>query len=283
MRMRKLYALFFCLSLVAHPQLAHAALRLIVLDSSLAEIIVALGQGNTIVAVSSSADYIPELAQVPKLAGYKQGSSEALYSLTPTHIVQTTERLHTQTRAQLERLGVKILDLTDESSIQGATERIQELGTLLGQDRQAQVIAQQFDQAMQALAREVQTHPLHAKGIFILAGGGRPTVAGGSGTHAAALLEWAGIENIASTINGYKVMNPEALLAAAPDFILTNQEGLQADRTGQAAVLKAPGVRQSAVLLSMPSRYLQTMGLSTAHGVRLLRSQVQQLLQRPIP
>lgn len=282
------YALLCCVACFIAPASALASLRLIVLDSTTAEIIIALGAQDQIIATSSSADFLPELTHSVKLPGFKQGSSETLFALKPTHIVQTSERLQPQTRAQLVRLGINIIDLNDESTLSGAVKRIHLVGELLGRTAEAMELATHFSQQMAELQQEVQAEPLNVKGVFILAGGGRPTVAGGRDTHAAALLALAGVENIADAIQGYKIMSQEALVATSPDFILTNQEGLHTDQHGLAAVLKAPGVQHTTAytkhaLFSLPGRYLQGVGLSTPTGVRLLRSQIKQVLQEHTP
>ena len=118
----------------------------------------------------------------------------------------------------------------------------------------------------------------HPKAVFILAGGGRPTVAGGRGTNTAALLEMAGARNVASDFEGYKIMSQEALLMAAPEFILTNAEGLAPAATGP-AVLSAPGARETPAaragrVITVAGRFLQGLGLSTPEGIRALGVQL---------
>lgn len=283
LRLCALFAITWLFSTVAHAQL-----RLIILDSTIAETVLALGAQDQVVAVTTAADYLEPFADTPKLGGFKQSSSETLLALAPTHILQTAERMHAQTRIQISALGVYILDLPPSPTLEGAHERIRILGQLLQQEQQAQILVQQLDHEMKQLELEVATEPLPVKGVFILAGGGRPTVAGGQGTQAAALLELAGIKNIADSIEGYKILSQEALLAGAPDFIFTNQEGLQNETKGVAAVLAAPGASLTPAYInqavfSIPGRYLQGLGLSTPAGVRYLRDQVKRLISEGRP
>jgi iron complex transport system substrate-binding protein len=94
----------------------------------------------------------------------------------------------------------------------------------------------------------------------------------------AALLELAGAENVAQGIEGFKVMSQEAMIEAAPEFILTNQDGTVA-RDGVPVALQAPGALATPAgkagrLITVPGQYLQGMGILTPEGIRLLGRQL---------
>src|SRR5690606_28301957 len=114
-----------------------------------------------------------------------------------------------------------------------------------------------------------------ARAIFVLAGGGRPTVVGGNDTYTGTLLTLSGALNVAEQVQGYKVISQEAMLVAGPEFILTNEEGLSSDKNGHPAVLSAPGLRMTPAaknqrIVALPSRHLQGFGLGLPDTIRLL-------------
>lgn len=248
--------------------------RLLVLDSTLAEIIVALGGAGLVVGMASGIDHLPELAGTPQLPGFRQTSAESILALAPDVLLMGSERALPQTLEQVASAGVQVIRLGDEATEAAARQRIHAIAELLERPELGKAVADRFSRAMQDTLTWVAGAGSQPRAIFILAGGGRPTVAGGRGTNTAALLEMAGAHNVADGFEGYKIMSQEALLVAAPEFILTNAEGLVRNN-GVPIVLTAPGASatpaaRSGRLITIPSRYLQGLGLSTPEGIRLL-------------
>ncbi|MBN9428190.1 MAG: ABC transporter substrate-binding protein [Burkholderiales bacterium] len=271
------------LTAAAYPVRAAAAQspgaeRLVVLDSTLAEIVVALGAAAQIIGTAAGSEHIAELAQTPRLPGFRQTSAEPILALAPTIVLLGRDRTLPQTLQQLQAAGVAIVKLGDEASEAGVEQRIRAIARLLGRGPQGEALVARFKSDLQSARQWVARARTRPKAVFILAGGGRPTVAGGRGTNTAALLEMAGAQNVADDFEGYKAMSQEALLMAAPEFILTNAEGLAAGG-GAPAVLTAPGAAgtpaaRSRRLITIPGQYLQGLGLSTPAGIRLLAAQL---------
>lgn len=250
--------------------------RLVVLDNTLAEITVALGGAAQIAGTVGGVEYLPELANTPQLPGYRQSSAESILALTPNVVLMGSDRALPQTLQQVEAAGVKVVRLGDEATEAAVEQRIRAVAQLLRRPAQGEALARRFRQEMRDARAWVARAKSQPRAIFILAGGGRPTVAGGRGTNTATLLEMAGARNVAADFEGYKIMSQEALLAAAPEFILTNAEGLVLSG-GAPAVLSAPGASATPAaragrLITIPGRYLQGLGLSTPEGIRLLAS-----------
>lgn len=268
------YGLWASLGMPAAYAADAVPLRLVVLDSTLAEIVVALGGAARIVGTVSGVEHLPELAGTPQLPGFRQTSAESILALAPDTLLMSSDRALPQTLAQIESAGVRVIRLGDEATEAATRERILAVAGLLRQPEQGKALARRFSQEMQDIRAWVAGARSRPKAIFILAGGGRPTVAGGRGTNTATLLEMAGAHNVADGFEGYKIMSQEALLMAAPEFILTNGEGLL-QSGGVPTVLTAPGATATPAaragrLITIPSRYLEGLGLSTPEGIRLL-------------
>ena len=127
---------------------------------------------------------------------------------------------------------------------------------------------------MAELASKIDTVENKPKVLFILSmQNGAPNV-GGEGSSADAIIKLAGGQNAATGFEGYKPMNREALMAAAPDVILM-MDG-HADRAGGIdEVLASPGIAltpagQTKRSITMDGMLLLGFGPRTPQAVREL-------------
>ncbi len=256
---------------------AAPAQRLIVTNSYVADIVVALGVGAQIVAVGGGADHIAELAKVPRLPGFRQTSAEPMLALSPTRVLIGNEFTVPQVIEQLRAAGVSV-DLIDaEQTPAGVERRIRQIAKIVGREAEGEALAQRFRRELAEAEALVARAPSRPRALFVLAGGARPTLVGGRGTNVAALLDLAGAKNVADGIDNFKAMSQKAMVEAAPEFILTNKEGL-APADSVPVALRAPGALatpagRSGRLISIPGEYLQGMGVLTPAGIVLLARQ----------
>ncbi len=249
--------------------------RWIVINAHVAEIVVALGGAERIVAVGGGADHLPELARVPSLPGFRQTSAEPMLALAPTHLLVTDDRVAPSVLEQLRAAGVRLEPLDGEQSLAGVERRIRHVARLLGKTESGEALVARLRREMADLAREVAQRKQHPRAVFILAGGKRPLIVAGRGTSAGTLLELAGARNVAGAIEGFKPMSQEAMIEAAPEVILTNHDGLSPTADGVPIVLKAPGALATPAgragrVIHIADRYLGGLGIHTPEGLRLL-------------
>ena len=258
--------------------------RLIVTNSYVAEIVVALGAASQIVAVGGGSDHLAELAGVPRLPGFRQTSAEPMLSVAPTRVLVTSEWTVPQTLEQLRAAGVAVDVLDAQASVAGVERRSRHVATLLGREAEGERLAARFRTEMAEAASVVAQVRRRPRALFILAGGQRPTLVGGRGTNVATLLALAGADNVADGFDGFKVMSQEAMIEAAPEVILTNQDGT-VPTDGVPVALLAPGARATPAgragrLITVPGHYLQGMGILTPQGIRALGRQLHPQLFR---
>ncbi|HOX90067.1 MAG TPA: ABC transporter substrate-binding protein [Burkholderiaceae bacterium] len=252
--------------------------RLIVANSYLAEIVVALGAGASIVAVSGGTDHLAELAKAPRLPGFRQTSAEPMLALAPTRVLIADAFTHPQTLEQLRAAGVQVDLIEAEASPEGVVRRIRVIARILGKPTEGEALAAKFQREMaeaRAFVARARTQP---RALFILAGGGRPTIVAGRNTNPAAMIELAGGHNVADGFEGFKSMSQEVMVEVAPEFILTNKEGRELS-DGLPVALRAPGAMATPAgkagrLISIPNEYLQGMGILTPRGIVLLAQQL---------
>ena len=251
--------------------------RWVVLDSTLAELVVALGGAERIVGVVGGTEHLPIPQSATRLEGYRIVAAEPIMSLNPDLVLIGSDRVMPQTIQQLRQSGVRVHQLGAEPDIPSLLKRLHATAELLGAQRKAEELEQEFLSEMKVVEQWLQASlpSKRARAIFVLAGGGRPTVVGGSGTFTGALLTLSGAVNVAAEAQGYKIISQETMLVAAPEFILTNEDGLSSDKDGQPAVLSAPGLRMTPAarnqrIVALPGRHLQGFGLGLPDSIRLL-------------
>ena len=258
----------------AFGQSVTASTRIVATGSYIIEILLQLGMGPQLVGVSGGIDHLATISRVPRLRGFRQMSAESILAMRPDLYISTTDITGPAVVDQIRQAGVRVALFENEPTLAGIEERITDLGALVGRQRPAAALLQRFRTDLadaRGLVARTRTRP---RGLFILSGGNRPTVVAGRGTGPANLLELAGCVNVATSIEGFRVMSQEAMIAAAPQFILINRDGREV-RDGVPVALTAPGALQTPAgrarrLISMPGEYLQGFGILTPSAIRAL-------------
>lgn len=271
-------ALAVVVALLAAAGIARAQQRLVVTQSVLAEIVVALGAASEVVAVGGGTDHLSELAKLPRLPGFRQVSAEPMLALAPTAVLMVDEFQPPQTLQQLRAAGVRVELFEPDPSAAGVERRIRRIAQIVGRGAQGEQLVERFRREMEdarAIVARAQTRP---RVLFVLSGGGRPTLVGGRGTGVAALIEAAGGVNVAQAIEGFKAMSQESMIEAAPDVIVVNREGLDGP-DGTPVALKAPGALATPAgrarrLVSLPNHMLSGFGIHTPAAIVELASRL---------
>ncbi len=253
--------------------------RYLVLGSYIAEIVVALGAADQVVGISDGTDHITELAGVPVIPGFRSMSAETMLSLEPTVALLAGGQTRPEIISQLEAAGVAVHFFPDDiASLDIVPERIREIGERLGRTTEAAALVAAFEAELAEALDFARGATKRPRGLFILSGGGRPTLVAGADTHIALLIELAGADNVTDGIEYFKPMSQETMLAAAPDFFLVNQEGLELSG-GAPVALGAPGALLTPAgrnnnVIALPEAYLQGLGLYSPKAIRALAEQL---------
>lgn len=225
---------------------AHAApaQRLISVGGSLTEVVYALGAEGSLVGVDSTSVYPTVARSLPDVGYMRTLSAEGLLALAPTLILATEEAGPPAVLRQLELAKVPLHILRSEHKFEGLLARIERVGELLGRTPQAKALIDRMRTDWASGQQRVQQLSQSGKPprvLFVLAHSMAQLRISGEGTAADAMLSYAGARNALAGVSGYKQLTPEAAIAAAPDVILTTNEGLQA-AGGIAPLLQAPGL-----------------------------------------
>jgi len=208
--------------------------RIVSVSGATTEIVYALGAEKQLVGTDTTSLYPAAALQTPKVGYMRQLSAEGLLSLKPDAVIGTTEAGPQVVMDQVRNAGVK-LELVEADHSWGEVQRkIAAVGRATARVAPAAALQAKLDaqwaEVLAAVARKGGRKP---RAIFILSHTGSPQVAGEK-TAAHAMLSFAGLDNALLTAGGsgnfagYRAMTPEAVVAAAPDVIVTTTQGIEA-------------------------------------------------------
>lgn len=247
--------------------------RIVVVGGALTEIVFALDQGHRVVGRDSTSSYPPPALDLPDVGYMRALSAEGLVSLDPDLIIADEGAGPRETVDLVRAAGVPFVQVPTAQDAEGVLARIDAVAAALGVDGtalHARVLAEfaELEAARGHGERQVTA-------MFVLSATGGRIMASGSGTAAAGILRLAGIANAVQGFEGYRQLNDEAVILAAPDVIV------MMDRVGDHAIsdtqvfshpaLGLTPAAQAGRIVRMDGLFLLGFGPRTPQAARELR------------
>ncbi|WP_349369102.1 ABC transporter substrate-binding protein [Salinarimonas sp.] len=205
---------------------AVASERLVSAGGVVTEILYALGVEDRIVGVDTTSLYPPQALEDHPDVGYVRAlSAEGVLSLGPDRVIAVDAAGPPDALALIRQAGVPVEIVGEEPSEAGVLARIRAIGALVGEEARAEALAEEVAAGFAdlAAAREAVDAPVRV--LFVLSLQNGRAMVGGAGTSADAIIRLAGAVNAAAGIEGYKPVTDEAIIAAAPDVVLSISRG----------------------------------------------------------
>lgn len=257
--------LIVLLMLAALPASAE---RLVVAGGTATEILFALGAGDDIVAVDSTSRWPPAARALPDIGYVRALSAEGILALRPDRVLLSHEAGPPATVAALQG-AVPTLQLAPLGGPAALPEQVRQLGTAVGKAAPADELATRLEQALVALRQPAAADAPSA--LVLLAAGPRGVMVAGRDTPAAALLAWLGLNNSAASVQGYKPMSAEALLALKPELLIVAETEPGNFRLEEHAPLRhTPAVASDRVLVA-DAMWLLGMGPRLPEALAAIR------------
>ena len=230
---------------------AAEARRIVSIGGAVTETFYALGAQGELVGADTTSLF-PEAAEKLPSVGYARNlSAEGVLSLRPTLIVANEDAGPPAVLRQLEAARVPLVLLDGHWRFEGTLARTQRLAELCGRVDAGRELAARLEREWQAsrerVAQLVKTSNMRSapRVLFVLSHTVTQMRVAGRDTGADVMIGYAGASNaLGGAFTGYKPLTPEAVIAAAPDVILSTDQGLAA-AGGIDGLLRAPGLAQT--------------------------------------
>ncbi|HSF84627.1 MAG TPA: ABC transporter substrate-binding protein [Acidimicrobiia bacterium] len=261
--------------------------RIVALSGDLTEGVFALGFGDSVVAVDVTTVEPETARRLPIIGVGRFLNAEAVLAQAPTLVIGDTQTSPLPAIEQIRSAGVPVVILDVPTTFDGLYAKLVALGKLLGDEAAGQSLADQVAAEVDAAVAAVDT-PAPSPGIaFIYSRGPDVMLLFGEGMTTVPLIESVGGRDVgaASGVSGTVAVTPEALIAAAPDIIITTSEGLAA-LGGVDGFLATPGVAETPAgrdrrILDYPEGDFLTFGPRVAASIALLASDMATALSAP--
>ncbi|MDO5290592.1 MAG: helical backbone metal receptor [Pseudomonadota bacterium] len=240
--------------------------RIVSLLPSITETVCALGACQRLVGVDRYSTWPDSLHALPRVGGGLDPNVEAIVALRPDVVLMASS---SRAAPRLRALGIRVLAL--EPKTRADVRRvIHTLGQTLQVDG-ADALARQIDAGVAAAA---QALPASARGQRVYFEVSPAPHAAGPGSFIGELLSALGLANIIGPQLGpFPKINPELVVRAAPDVIMTSEAGAQdmARRPGWAAL---QAVRTGRICAFTPAErdILVRPGPRMAEAARLMKN-----------
>ena len=218
------------------------ASRVVAIGGAVTETVYALGLGAVVVGTDQSSVFPAGVLEKPRLNYFRQTSAEGVLSLRPTVVLATDEAGPPGVLDQIRAAGVPVVVVPAPESVEGALDRVRELGRVLGRPAQADSLVAQVERQLAEAKRLRPATPPRV--LFVYARGAGLVQVFGAGTPADVVLGLAGAINAAGDVDGNVPLTVEAVAAARPDVVVIPSRGLES-LGGAEGLFAQPGLAQT--------------------------------------
>ncbi len=217
--------------------------RVISLAPNLTEIVFAVGGGDRLVGRTSYCDYPAEAKAVAEVGDTLHPSLERIIALRPQVVLISTASQLEIFSQQLHNQNIAVF-VTDPHDLDGVFRTIEQVGEIVGQKQQAQLVVQKLRERANAVEEAVKGKP-PVRVFYQVSGEPLHTI--GRDAFITDLLRRAGGISVTADVPGaWPRFSDESALAARPDAIILPTGGSM----GAANSAVTDALRQSPAVLS---------------------------------
>ena len=218
-----------------------APLRVVSAGGAFTEIVFRLDAQALLVGTDTTSIFPAAAAALPKVGYLRQLSAEGVLSLKPTLLLTASEAGPPTVLQQLRAAGVQIVQGDGRHSIEALRGNVRLLGDALQRAERGRALDAELQRDWAATQAAITRRSPLARVLFVLSHAANQVQVAGTDTAADAMIRYAGGVNVMSAFSGYKPLAAEAVVAAAPEVIITTRQGLDA-LGGLDALLARPGL-----------------------------------------
>lgn len=220
--------------------------RVVSLAPNLTEIVFAVGAGDRLVGRTSYCDFPAEAKAIPEVGDTLHPSIERIIALKPQVVlVSTASQLEVFTQ-QLQGQNIAVF-VTDPHDLEGVFRSIQQIGEIVGQKDQANMVVQKLRERTNAVQAAVQQK--QAVRVFYQVSA-EPLYTAGHDAFVTDLMRRAGAASVTADVPGaWPKFSDESALAARPEAIILPTGGSMgaANANVAEALRKSPAALQGRI------------------------------------
>lgn len=198
---------------------------IVVLAPSLAEMVLALGHGDQIVGYDTNSAELEGLDPEAPVFDLAVPDMEQLAALEPDLVLVSNMSLYDQESPfrQLVDLGVCVACVPNSDTIRGIQDDIAFVAAVLGETEAGEKIVGDMQKELDRIAALGASVPEEdRKTVYFEISAAPYMYSFGAGVYMNEMIELIGAENILADQEGWLSVEPETVVAADPDVILTN-------------------------------------------------------------
>jgi iron complex transport system substrate-binding protein len=248
-------------------------MRIVSLAPSATEMLFALGEGDSIVAVTNHCDYPPEANRIERIGGFGSPNMEKLLALSPELVVTAGSERKEVVRA-LRSSGVRVLEVKIRN-IYEMFEGLRQIGQAVGKPHRAEeVIAGMKDKLQTVAVRFSKTPSVSLPRVFVELWDD-PLTTVGAGSFLDDVISRAGGVNVAHELSQPNPrVSAEKVIEWNPHVIVVvhmarggNAAGQMAERIGWSDIA---AVQEGKIVRDIPPDLILRPGPRLIDGVRAL-------------
>ena len=202
--------------------------RVVAAGGSIAEMLYALEAGGLIVAVDSTAAYLPETSALPSVGYVRNLSAEGILALKPSLILGEHDMGPAEVLNQLSSVEVEVKRVDERHSTQGIIDKFVCVARILGKEDVAQdILRGRLAGVLTSLEKANEASTDLPRAALVLNFVDNQPIVAGANTSGDGLLRMAGAQNIFSDIEGWKPLSRELLIAANPEHLVLTERALK--------------------------------------------------------
>lgn len=240
--------------------------RIVPVDGDLAEIVFALGLGDHVVATDLSATYPPEVDRVPDIGYQRALNPEPIAAVEPTVVLATDLAQPVETLAQLRDLGIAVVVIDREFTLEGPARKVMAVAEALGVPERGRGLVEQMDAEIDAALALSATVGDRPRTLVVYLRGEQTQLIFGTGTGVDVILPAVGATDVAAELGvvDTRQLSAEAILAAEPEVFIVTTTGLESVG-GIDGFLAIPGIAETPAgragrVLAYEDQYLLGLG-----------------------
>ncbi len=220
--------------------------RIVTLSGDLTEAVFELGLGDSLVARDVTTAYPPEALELPIVGVGRFLSAEGVLKENPTIVLGDTQTSPLEAIEQIRSAGVPVVIFDVPLDFDALYAKAEAIGDALGVPAEGRRLAETLESVVSGVMATATPLDPSPGVAFLYSRGPDVMLLFGAGMTTQPLIEVAGGRDVgtASGIEGTVRVTPEAIVAAAPDVIVTTTEGLEA-LGGIDGLLAIPGFAET--------------------------------------